>query len=147
VRYRYGDTRATDYLDGWLRHLFLNLLAPPGAARTTTWHSRDGHYALRPVANPEAHLAALLGLYARGLQAPLHFFPRSAWAYAQGGGDLRKAANQWHGNPAYRGEKDYAAYRLALRGVDDPLDAEFEEAARAVFDPLLAHLDDARLAK
>jgi exodeoxyribonuclease V gamma subunit len=145
VRYRYSDTRPADYLDGWLSHLFLNLLAPPGVDLVTRWHSRDGRFALRPVADPAAHVQTLLRLYRRGLCSPLHFFARSAWEYARHGRDLGKAAKQWFGYPPRGGEKDYASYRLALRGVIDPLDAEFEECAQAVFEPLLAHIDDPRL--
>lgn len=145
LRYRYDDTRPVDYLDGWLLHLFLNLLAPPGAALATTWHSRDGQYVLRPVADAKTQMQALLTLYRRGLGVPLHFFPRSAWEYASNGRDLGRAAKKWIGHPPYGGEKDYAAYRLALRGVTDPLDAAFEECASAVFEPLLASIDDPRL--
>ena len=38
-----------DYLAGWLEHLFLNAMELPEVAPRTTWHSRDGHYVLRPV--------------------------------------------------------------------------------------------------
>ena len=145
LRYRYSDTRPVDYLDGWLTHLFLNLLAPPGVALVTRWHSRDGQFVLQPVADAAAHVQTLLALYRRGLCAPLHFFARSAWEYATQGRDLGKAAKQWFGYPPRGGEKDYPAYRLALRGVIDPIDAEFEECAQAIFEPLLACTDDARL--
>jgi exodeoxyribonuclease V gamma subunit len=145
LRYRYSDARPADYLDGWLSHLFLNLLAPPGVALVTRWHSRDGQFVLKPVADPMAHVQALLALYRRGLCAPLHFFPRSAWEYARHDRDLGRAAKQWFGYPPRGGEKDYASYRLALRGVMDPLDGEFEECAQAIFEPLRASIDDPRL--
>ena len=144
--FRYDDVRPTDYLDGWIAHVFLNLLAPRGVDRVTTWHSRNGHYVLRPLDDASERMAALLRLYRRGLGAPLHFFPKSAWAYACSNGDkLKAAADKWHGFPPFGGEKDHRTYRLALRGVIDPLDAQFEECARAVFDPLLASIDDPRL--
>ncbi|HEX6795932.1 MAG TPA: exodeoxyribonuclease V subunit gamma [Casimicrobiaceae bacterium] len=145
LRYRYSDTRPVDYLDGWITHLFLNLLAPDGLALVTRWHSRDGQFVLRPVADPMAQVQTLLALYRRGLCAPLHFFARSAWEYATHQHDLGRAAKQWFGYPPRGGEKDYPGYRLALRGVIDPIDAEFEECAQAIFDPLLASIDDARL--
>jgi len=145
LRYRYSDTRPADYLDGWLTHLFLNMVTPPGAELVTRWHSRDGRFMLQPVANATAHVQTLLALYRRGLCAPLHFFARSAWSYARHARDLGSAAKEWFGHPQRLGEKDYESYRLALRGVIDPLDAEFEECAQAIFEPLLASIDDPRL--
>jgi len=52
---------------------------------------------------------------------------------------------KWEGHPYARGEKDHASYRLALRGVADPLDERFDASARAVFEPLLACIVDPRL--
>jgi exodeoxyribonuclease V gamma subunit len=134
-----------DYLDGWLSHVFLNLLAPAGVDRATTWHSRDGHYVLPPIDDAKARLEALVRLYRRGLTEPLHFFPRSAWEYACNAGDLNKAAGTWQGHPSRRGEKDHPSYRLALRGVVDPLAQQFEECAQAVLVPLRACIVDPRL--
>ena len=76
IRYRYDDARASDYLNGWINHLFLNAMAPPKVAAQTTWHSRDGHYVLPPVKEARGQLEALLRLYRNGLHRPLHFFPK-----------------------------------------------------------------------
>jgi exodeoxyribonuclease V gamma subunit len=144
--YRYDDVRPTDYLGGWLTHVFLNVLAPRGVDRVTTWYSRNGHYVLRPLDDANERIAALLRLYRRGLTAPLHFFPKSAWAYVCSKGDkLKAAAGKWYGHPPFGGEKDHRTYRLALRGVTDPLDEQFEECARTVFAPLRDSIDDPRL--
>jgi exodeoxyribonuclease V gamma subunit len=145
LRHRYGDAWVGDYLNGWLAHVFLNVLAPAGVDRVTTWHSRDGRYVLQPLADATTHLAALVGLYRRGLTEPLHFFPRSAWEFALHDDDLRKAAAKWQGHPFSRGEKDQPSNRLALRGVADPLDAQFEACAKLVFGPLLDCIVDPRL--
>jgi len=145
LRHRYGDVWVGDYLDGWLAHVFLNAIAPPDVDRVTTWHSRGGHYVLQPIDDPMPRIAALLTLYRRGLTEPLHFFPKSAWAFVLGNGDPRKAAQKWEGHPFARGEKDQPSYRLALRGVADPLDAQFEAVATAVLEPLLACIVDPRL--
>jgi exodeoxyribonuclease V gamma subunit len=143
---RYDDVRPADYHDGWLVHVFVNLTAPHGVARVTTWHSRDGHYVLRPLDDAHERLTALLRLYRIGLTEPLHFFPKSAWKYVCSKGDkLKAAAGKWHGYPPFGGEKDHRTYRLALRGVIDPLDERFEECARTVFEPVLASIDDPRL--
>jgi exodeoxyribonuclease V gamma subunit len=146
VRYRYDDVRASDYLEGWLRHVFLNVLAPAGARPATTWHSRDGHYRVPPIDDAQARLAALLRWYERGLCAPLHFYPKSAWEFAKSG-KLERAARKWQGSPGFGGEKDHRAWRLALRGVADPLDATFEQCASDVFAPLLAVIVDGRIAR
>ncbi len=146
VRYRYDDARAGDYLNGWIEHLFLNAMDGPGAAPRTTWHSRDGVYTLPPVEDARTHLAALLGLYREGLQRPIHFFPKSAWRYMANEGRLSEAIAAWRSTRfnAFAEELD-PAYRLALRGVDDPLDADFVECATTVYAPLLAVIDDPRL--
>jgi len=123
-------------------------MAPAGVAPQTTWHSRDGHYLLRHVADAPGRLAALLGLYRKGLHRPLHFFPKSAWAYMTANESLSKATGKWHSwKHESPGEDRDPAYHLALRGVDDPLDDDFVECATTVFAPLLAAIDDDRLKK
>ena len=144
VRYRYDEVRPTDYLAGWISHLFLCAAAPTDATLQTTWHSRDGSYRLRPCdeSTARAHLGELIGLYRQGLSAPLHFFPKSAWAYISGG--MTAARQRWtHSRNASWGESADPAYRLALRGVAEPLDGAFEECARTVFAPLLDYLEEA----
>jgi len=145
--YNYNDAHYYDYLGGWIEHLYLNAALPTGVEPLTTWHSRDGAYALQRVAAADEHLTALLRLYRAGLGAPLHFYPRTAWAYVCGGMSLPKAAKAWRSTRFFaRGEDRHPAYRLALRGVANPLDVEFEHCATTVFGPLLEHIDDPRLA-
>ncbi|NDH31195.1 MAG: hypothetical protein EBX72_12115, partial [Betaproteobacteria bacterium] len=72
---------------------------------------------------------------------------QSAWRYMIEGGNLSAARKTWDPNDAYAlGEGEDPAYRLALRGVDEPLDQAFEANARAVFEPMLKSLRDERLA-
>ncbi len=146
VRQRYDDTRATDYLEGWLNHLFLCAAAPAGVAMRTRWLSRDGEYSIRHCARAAEILADLLALYWRGLREPLHCFPKSAWQYVRNDSNLKKAAGVWHSSrdPAW-GESAHPAYRLALRGVANPLDADFQACAQALFGSLGEFLEDARL--
>ncbi len=146
VRQRYEDSNARDFISGWIEHLALCALRPAGVAPVTRWVSRDGSFVLRPVQDAQAQLRTLLSLYRQGLRAPLHFFPRSAWAWAIGGFDVSEARKTWrraHGS--WGGESTDAAFALALRGVPDPIDARFVAAASAVLVPLLQHLDDPRL--
>ena len=148
VRYRYDDARAGDYLAGWLEHLFLNAMEFSVATPRTTWHSRDGNYALRPVKDACEQLTALLGLYREGLHRPVHFFPKSAWRYMTKGQRISAAIGAWRssGFNNHAEELD-PAYGLALRGVDDPLDGEFVACATKVFQPLVDAVEDDRLPK
>lgn len=145
VRYRYDDTRPVDYLAGWLAHLALCALAPPGVAPNTVWHSRDGVYRLTACDDARSQLAALLRLYRRGLMEPLRFFPKAAWKFAQGG-NRYQALGVWQSTRQQPwGEENDAAYRLALRGCTDALDADFEACALTVFGPMKNCLRDERL--
>jgi exodeoxyribonuclease V gamma subunit len=141
--FRYAEPGGKDRLDAWLHHLVLCAAAPAGVAPRSVWIGAPGGFALRRCTDPAAQLARLLALYARGLAEPLHFFPKAAWAYVDGDGSLDAARRVWTPGDMRRfAEGDDPAYRLALRGVDDPLDGEFEALARAVFEPLTAHVED-----
>ena len=142
LRWRFGSARAGDYLDAWLQHLALCAAAPAGVALRTRWLHADGEFAFSPCAAASVRLAELLALYRRGLCAPLHFYPRAAWELlAQGPSAARRSWHASEHNP-FAEEAD-PAYRLALRGVAEPLDAEFEALAAAVFGPLREHLQEA----
>ena len=141
--YRYENVRARDYLNGWITHLYLNATQPENAGRQTIWHGKDKSYALRPVPQAEALavLQTLLTLYRKGLQVPLHFYPRTAWDYVSRG--LNKAKNTWQGgHPQAFSESQDLHYQQALRAHSNPLDAEFEATAQAVFGTLPDYLDD-----
>jgi exodeoxyribonuclease V gamma subunit len=141
VGWRFAQASGADRLDAWLHHLVLCAATPAGAAPRTTWIGEPEGFALRPCGDAPAQLARLLRLYARGLRAPLHFYPKAAWAYVDGGGSLDSARAAWtptEFRPYAEGADP--AYRLALRGVTDPLDAVFEALAYEVFEPLRAHL-------
>ena len=145
VRSRYGVTRPADYVAGWIDHLALNATLPVGTVGETMWLSSDGSYRLHPTEDARRYLAELLALYRYGLSQPLHFFPKTAWTYYTRSGSLAAARNTWQ-QTARRpfAEQAHPAYRLALRGIADPLDAEFQQTARTVFAPLHACLEDAR---
>lgn len=143
---RYDDTRATDYLTGWLSHLFLCSSSPPGVTLETQWVSRDGQYRLRPCDKATDILHTLVGLYRRGLSAPIHFFPKSAWEYTLGDKSLYKAENKWRSTRDRPwGEEEHTAYRLALRGVAAPIDDDFAACADDVFGSIRQYLEDPRL--
>ena len=88
----------------------------------------------------------MLALYRRGLREPIHFFPKSAWKYIIGGESLSKATATWQSaRDRPWGEEKDPAYRLALRGIDDPLDEDFEQCASTVFSPMMNCIEDDRL--
>jgi exodeoxyribonuclease V gamma subunit len=144
VDYRMSRTNEALRIRAWVRHLALNAFAPAGMGRVSRCVTQQCVLTFRPVENAREHLAELLGLYWHGLQRPLHFFPRSAWARAKGESDS-KVRSTWEGSKydddAPAGESEDLYFKLAFRGTD-PLDAEFEAAARAVFGPMLAAMDE-----
>jgi exodeoxyribonuclease V gamma subunit len=141
---RYGDAGAQDHLEAWLWQLWLCASRPPGVAPRTRWQARDGAFELGEVPHPRRLLAELLGLYRQGLYRPLHFFPRTAWAFMEAKESLARARSVWRGGPQHPGEGADAAYRLALRGTAQPLDEAFVRCARTVFGPLRRCLRDTR---
>ena len=138
ARWRYDDERAPDVLTGWINHLLLCAAAPEGAECVTRWVARDGVRTFAPLeaADARARLAELVTCYRDGLQRPLHFFPKSSWSFMRYGD--YKARQAWIGSPDFGGERDRPAHRLALRGVADPLDGDFEELAGRVFGAIVS---------
>jgi len=146
VRHRYDEARVFDYLSAWLNHLLLCAQPAAGVALRTTWQARDARFSLRPCEQPMAVLRELLVLYERGLREPLYFFSKTAWQYLAKGASVSVATSTWRSTKDRPfGEGADAAYRLALRGLPDPMGAGFDEfhaCAHAVLDPLLACLND-----
>jgi len=144
VLHRYDDTRPTDYLAAWLTHLVAAAASPTPIE--TRWISRNGSFRFTHCSDARSILERLLALYRRGLSDPIHFFPKSAWKYIQSGRNLGEARKVWHANwGTIPGEDSHAAYKLALRGIGDPLDADFQACAETVFGSADAYLDDPRL--
>lgn len=145
LRHRYADAGAADHISTWIDHLALCACAPAGVAGRSQWLGREARFAFKPCDEPIGPLQTLLGLYAQGQCAPLYFFPRSAWAWAQGGRRLAPARSAWTVGPRTpHAEQADPAHRLVLRGLPDPMGdgaPRFEAAAAAVFDPLLDCLD------
>lgn len=139
-RYRYADANCYDYLRAWIEHLALQSLALASQngsysfKANSYWHFRDRCLELPPIVDAQEQLISLLKRYRDGLSAPLRFFPKSAWAYISKGRSLAAASEAWYSSDYNAfGEGDDPAYQLALRGLDDPFDDEFEHHAEAVF--------------
>jgi exodeoxyribonuclease V gamma subunit len=139
VGWRFGKAGAGDALDAWLQHLVLCAAPPAGVERCTRRLCTDSTLRFGPVDDAARHLAALLAIFREGLRAPLHFFPRASMAFVRRDAEAARAI--WRPDPQNPfAEGADAAVRLALRGVADPLDGDFEALAAAVFVPLLDHL-------
>ncbi len=146
LRHRYDEPRVADHLAAWLDHLALCACAPAGVAGRTRWLGRGAQFAFRPVDDPLPLLQQLLDLFVQGQCAPLPFFPKTAWAWLQGGRSLGAARAAWVASARKPfAEQADAAHRLVLRGLPDPLDgglADFEAVSALVLQPLVDHLDD-----
>lgn len=146
LHHRYQEARVWLHLEVWLWHLALCAAAPPGVAPVSRLHARDGLFTYAPCDDARTQLAALLRLYRHGLREPLHFYPKTAWAWIDKG-SMSAARSAWTVTRQYpRGEAGDPAHRLALRGIAQPLDAAFEACATQVLGPLKAHLSSEPLA-
>ena len=154
LRWRFEPLDGRGLLAAWIEHLVLCLAVEQGlvtAQPHTALHRLNGRWALRAVADPATHLSALMHLYAQGQREPLPLPARATWAFVQKlreqkteAAGLTAARNAWRGTPSppIRGEAEDPAWRLALRGVPEPIDAAFAATATAVFAPILDHLDE-----
>ena len=154
MQYRYARVQSKDRLRLWIRHLVLNSLKADHYPRTSVLaglHPQRAEpewtaWEYGPVENSEEILEEILQRYWQGLVKPLHFFPRSAWGYAQmllerntsHDVALRHASNTWMGNDYNRGECEDVYYQLCFSNTD-PLDSEFERMAEDVFGTLFKY--------
>jgi exodeoxyribonuclease V gamma subunit len=148
VTYRPAKLKGSDMLRLWVMHL---------AARAANLDVCSAHVARDDIfrapsldpAEAQSILHDLAKLYARGMTAPLPFFPRSSLAYAQkrcAGKDhdasLAAALTQWDGNMAVEAEKDDASLAMIYRDKEPDWE-EFEVLALEIYGPLLENRHDA----
>lgn len=136
-RLRAGRIRMQDRLRLWLDHLLLNIARPAGVPCRSVLIARDDAMTLEPEPRAAELLADLLALHRQGLQAPLPFYPETAWAWSgQRGWPKAWAGDSFNQIP---GERDDPYLRLALRDrTDDPLGADFQALAMRICGPLRA---------
>ena len=146
LSFRYAKTAPSDLLRAWVSMLLLQAAHPGGKVGGMHIH-KEGIVRFASVADPLAVLKGLLDVYWQGLLRPVHFFPRSSYAYAES--RLKYASNeramqdarkQWEGSWDLGGESGDAASHLCYAG-SDPLDGEFRDLAMAVFVPLLESME------
>jgi exodeoxyribonuclease V gamma subunit len=153
--YRAAKIRPADRLRLWLNHLALNAAAPAGV-ECRSRHLGEGEknrppelveLAPLPAEQAKTLLADLLALYWEGLQNPVAFFPKSAFAYAErlhgekGEYAAMSAAKRaWEGNDysGIPGERDEPSIAVVFRDREPLEEGPFERLAMRVFEPMLA---------
>ncbi len=142
IVYRYAKLKPADLVRGWVKHLFLNRLAPADWSRITHVVGNDKVISFQPLADDDVCLDDILALYWQGLLGPLRFFPATSLAFAKARGKglsdsdaMIKARRIWQGGSFARAEADDRYYQLCFRGID-PLDQEFMANGVAFFEPL-----------
>jgi len=146
LRFRPGSIRPVDRLEAWLNHLVLNCVRAAAEPDRTVLVGADAAYQFKPVLDAADCLTALLRIYWEGLSRPLPFFPTISFAYcdrligreANETESLFHAVSKWESDHGYPERLDPHVVRCFGHG--DPLDADFQKLAVAVFGPLLAHM-------
>jgi exodeoxyribonuclease V gamma subunit len=146
LSFRYADLKPGDLMRAWVSVLLLKALSP-GAQVAGMHIHKAGQAHISPEEEPIAVLKVLLDVYWQGMCRPLHFFPKSSYAYAEymkktGNAEraMQEAGKAWIGGWNKSGESEDAAMRICFAGTD-PLDDEFRELAMTVYDPLLGRLE------
>jgi exodeoxyribonuclease V gamma subunit len=147
-------------LQAWLDYLLLAAQREDAALVLLEWDEKKSKVMRREVRGISAEQARiwlndLAGLCAKGLTAPLWFFPQSSHAYAERRNDshnpddhekaLHAARAGFFSSRFHRGDDRDPAFALATRGVDlfeadAPESRDFADCALHVFAPLLTHL-------
>jgi len=135
VEFRPADMKAGDWTTLWIRHLVLHLVAPSDVERASWFVARDEELALGPVAAPDTVLADLVCLFREGLEYPLPYLPRSAFAALGANDKLGSARGVWRGSDFWGGEGDEPYFQLAFRGVD-PIGDDFLTLVERILGPI-----------
>ncbi len=139
IRGRCAKLKARDRIRAWIEHLVLNAVADEGYPRESVLCMRDGTECFSPVAGATDLLLLLLDRYRAGLCQPLHFYPESSLAYAnKQEWNLARARQRWEGSEYVSGEGRDPYFDLCF-GKTDPFAADFDQLARELLGPLVAH--------
>jgi exodeoxyribonuclease V gamma subunit len=156
-----GVPRARQLVGFWIRHLALHVVSGRGVTSTLVGmpdsKGAGGAYELGPVSDADAQLRVLLGLFDRGHDAPLPFFPETSRAYAnalrpdlEGEASARESAlrdAQKKFLPSFGGapaESEDAYVQRVFRDASVLGDPAFASTALAVWRPIAGRLGVAR---
>jgi exodeoxyribonuclease V gamma subunit len=134
-----------DRLKIWVHHLVVNCLQVKNYPLQAILACKDADHRYDPVSESGSVLAELLRIYRQGLTGPIHFFPRSSFAYAEAlhrkkqdpGEALIAARKKWEGSDFGGMAESGDPYFLLCFKHTDPLDEAFEELAKKIFQPLM----------
>lgn len=137
--YRSAKLTPEDMLSTWIRHLLLNTKRP----LVSILVAQDRVQRYRAVEDARHELEKLLALYGRGLREPLRFFPKTSHAFAFAAGTenpFSAAEKEWNGYQ--RKEREDRFFDLVFGRETDPLNDDWAEISRAVFDPIFAAYEE-----
>ena len=155
IHIRYARRRVADLLKAWIYHLVYCLTAPSNCKKYSFLICKDSAIQFEPVADGLPLLENLLILFRRGLEQPIHFFPKTSHEYAEqllrkGASEsaaLARARKKWIGSDFSKytgGESADPFFDLCYRRLD-PIDDNFQEIAVQVFKPMFAYCKDIKL--
>jgi exodeoxyribonuclease V gamma subunit len=146
LSFRYADLKPGDLMRAWVSVLLLKAVSPNAQVSGMHIH-KAGQAHISSEEEPFAVLKGLMDVYWQGMCRPLHFFPKSSYAYAE---HMKKTGNEqramqeagkaWSGGWKGNGESEDAAMQICFAGTN-PLDDEFRELAMTVYGPLLVRLE------
>ncbi|MBW2412058.1 MAG: exodeoxyribonuclease V subunit gamma [Deltaproteobacteria bacterium] len=150
VHMRYAKRKAKDLLKVWLHHLIYCDLKPDEFPDNSILICKDKIEKFNRPSNPRKIMKALLNLYLQGMMKPIHFFPETSLVYIQQIQNPKKtrkdalssAKFKWDGGGYdYNFAEGADLYYQRCLGNLDPIDETYEEIAKQVYEPLLAHLE------
>jgi exodeoxyribonuclease V gamma subunit len=128
-------------------------LSGPSTNLSSVLVGRDQVLRVPPLTDARAILTRLLDIYWQGLTRPLKLFPQTSWAYVEATrkreasrskqDPIAVARTVWESASFSKvpGECEDPYFDLCFRHVD-PLDEEFQQTARAVFEPLVGVVEE-----
>lgn len=146
IYYYYHNCSISRLLSAWIEHLFLNICAPMGISYTTQIYFKDSTNVFSPCENAFEQLKDLIAIYQEGLHYPIHFFPKTSYLYADiclnqaPENALKNAIANWERPNYWGGESTDEFIQLAMRGIPNPLDKNFEILANRIFHPMLTNM-------
>lgn len=152
---RPATIKSKDLLRAWVEHLLWCASDGKGKPAETFVLGTESVCKIAPVAEPLPLLQRLLHIYWAGLSTPSKFFPETSYAFAQADFKVRNdkagrtvktpiifAQERWHGLEFGAAGDCEDSYVSLFFKNGDPLDTEFENIARTVFDPLFGVLEE-----
>ena len=142
LHFRYATVKPGDRLRIWIHHLVLNKIGDRAYPCNGILAGKDLDCKYPPIKDSEALLQDLIEAYWQGLMKPIPFFPRSSWEFveslAKGKDQARQSArNKWRGSDFSPGEGEDPYFQVCFEH-GDPLNEEFEEWSKKIFEPLIS---------